>query len=89
MSQVEERVPGKQGLKLKRYDTDETFFYRRRASSRKTRIETEIRIVDPDEAEDVEERVPGKQGLKLARYSHNYRCQSCRRASSRKTRIET
>ena len=61
----------------------------RRASSRKTRIETRYKYIIGELNSPVEERVPGKQGLKLDRLLGSAALGWCRRASSRKTRIET
>jgi len=63
----------------------------RRASSRKTRIETLDPIIrDIENDLKVEERVPGKQGLKRFLRIFQYLIGlPSRRASSRKTRIET
>jgi len=61
---VEERVPGKQGLKQIDEITCKKDRRSRRASSRKTRIETPAgELLEMPFS--VEERVPGKQGLKL------------------------
>ena len=64
---VEERVPGKQGLKQGGDECRTVFSLpSRRASSRKTRIETNADPgLYPPSTPEVEERVPGKQGLKL------------------------
>ena len=63
-TRVEERVPGKQGLKLDRYRAEQLVKKSRRASSRKTRIETPQACTPYQTLSQVEERVPGKQGLK-------------------------
>ena len=86
---VRERVPRKQGLK--RYPCNQTTAHdlSPRASSTKTRIETnpDHRVLPRDAL--VRERVPRKQGLKLSYSSGTNYPSHSPRASSTKTRIET
>jgi len=86
---VEERVPGKQGLKpfLTSLRNSSTATVEERVPGKQGLKPKDLCMVGLSQT--VEERVPGKQGLKQARKKIYSSTGSGRRASSRKTRIET